>query len=111
MFTDERVRTTLQQRDVRMVDPGSTAGDFAFGCLLSLLGPLGWIIAALMLHDQNRQKVPRATTTRQAMRVPQCRLCRATETLEPLPHPTSGAFGFHAHPHFEQRFREANPVN
>lgn len=109
MFTDQRGRATLLEAQVKMVNAGGTPGSVAFGCLLHLLGPVGWIIGALLLHSQGeKQQVAKTTTSKLSIRIPQCRLCRGVESLEPLQRSAAGRFAFHAHPKFRQRFEEAN---
>ena len=112
MFTDIRTRATLLESQTRMVDAGTSSDAVALGCLLHLLGPIGWIIAALLMHGQkDKKQVAKTTTKKQSIRVPQCRLCRGVETIEPRQRRANGAFAFQVHPKFEQRLAENRAVD
>lgn len=104
MFTDRRVRASLVHEHVRMVEPGSSNSDVALGCLLHLLGPVGWILSAILMHQGSKQEpVSRTTRTRKTVRVPRCRLCHSTESVEPVRHRADGGLAFHVHPRFLER--------
>lgn len=108
MFTDHKVRTSLVQQQQRVVAAGGANSQVvALGCLLHLLGPVGWILAAI-LHggDSKRESTQKTVTVKAKMKVPCCRLCAGQGIPGPVDgNIQSGRFAFEVHPNFQQRLK------
>lgn len=105
MFTDHLVTAKAIQQHQTKVAANESQTDLAVGCLLHLLGPVGWILAALLQGGSSPgQTVEKTVTTRGSIKVPCCRLCAAQKLPKPLQAKISaGQFAFQAHPRFAER--------
>ncbi len=107
MFTHHRVSAKAVEQQRRKVAASETNSKLALGCLLHLLGPMGWILAALLHNGANETSmVEKTVTVRGTIKVPCCRLCAA----QCLPTPeqarmAEGQFAFQAHPRFQERLQ------
>lgn len=111
MFTDVRAKVTVAGQKTELVNAPDPSGLVALGCLLHFLGPIGWLITAIVAASRkdSREKVAKTKVTKHTMRVPQCRLCTGMKRVESVGSGGGGISAFHVHPNFFDRFRADNP--
>jgi hypothetical protein len=107
MFTDHRVTARAVQQQQRSVPVSETNSQLAMGCLLQLLGPVGWILAAILQSGRDSQAMTEKTVTlRGKIRIPCCRLCSGQTAPQPVEADIpAGRYAFDAHFRFVERLR------
>lgn len=111
MFTDVRAKVTVAEQKTELVNAPESSGLVALGCLTHFLGPIGWLITAIVAASQNDSKemVAKTKVTKHTLRVPQCRLCTGMKRVEAAEGARDGIGAFRVHPKFFDRFRAENP--
>jgi hypothetical protein len=111
MFTDVRTRASVVETRTELVDAPDSSGAVALGCLLHLLGPLGWLVGAILAAGARnpQEKIAKTRTVKRKVPVSQCRLCSEMQPAESIGTAGDGSVAFHVHPAFLERFLAANP--
>ena len=113
MFSDSRTKVPLVQQQAVVTDPESSAAHhvaMGLGCLFHIfLGPLGWLLSALMHSRQDKGPVNKIKNIKWTLRLPQCRLCTSAEPVRPVSEPRQGGAMFQVHPVFARRLEQAAP--
>lgn len=111
MFTDVRAKVTVAEQKTELVNAPESSGLVALGCLTHFLGPIGWLITAIVAASQNdsQEMVAKTKVTKHTLRVPQCRLCTGMKRVEAAEGARDGIGAFRVHPNFFDRFRAENP--
>lgn len=107
LYSDNRVA-------VKHVEKTTEVGKYQPGCaMLSLtlfshvfLGPLGWLLAALLEGDPEKEQ-SKTVKKKSKIKITQCSLCHATEPAQVVE--TRGqSFSFLVHPVFRDKLSQAN---
>lgn len=102
MFTDHRVKSKFVYSYQKTVPGGESGTKVALGCLLHLLGPIGWILATIMNGGEG--EVEKTVSKKASIRVPCCRLCAGQRVPEAIDGtPQESRFLFEVHPRFADR--------
>jgi len=109
MFTDQRITVKYATHQQQVVAKGDS-GPLLLGCLLHLLGPIGWIIAMALHSKSDEQKTAlKSVKVKGKIQVPQCALCVSEQRAVPVDGEVrSGQYAFEVHPNFLRRYESAN---
>ena len=109
MFTDHHVAVKYTHNEQRTVSSGEATSKIALGCLLHLLGPIGWIVAMMLAGDEDHANAEKTVSVSGKIKVPQCRLCAGQNKVVAVDgNMTNGSFAFVAHPRFAERLHAVN---
>ena len=108
MFTDQRVNVRHVEFH-QVANAGDSGGVVLIKILSIFLGPIGWLVTAMISNDDPEQT--RTIKRKSKFKISQCQLCAATGRPEVLDSTQSPRrFAFDAHPSFKKRFIEINQV-
>ena len=111
MFTDKRVKTTYVETRLETVE-SDDEGNPWLGCLLFLLGPVGFVIGLLLAATNAARKGGTKTknvSVKANLKVPQCLLCKSERKVEPVDGDLSrNHIAFQAHPRFIRAYQSLN---
>ena len=107
MFTDHRKVVRYAQQQTQVAPGSASTGMATLGCLLHLLGPVGWILALILHSGQNSDETTTKTVTvKSRVKVPLCRLCAGQEQPRPVDgDPVRERYAFEVHPRFAENLR------
>ena len=92
------------EKKQKTVSTGEETTKVALGCLLHLLGPVGWLLAAILHSGESRDNAGQKTVKlKDKIKVPNCRLCNGQTKLDTVDgNAAAGQFAFEVHPRFQE---------
>ncbi|MGI9519535.1 MAG: hypothetical protein ACR2NP_20960 [Pirellulaceae bacterium] len=109
MFTDQLVSVKYTHNEQRAVSSGEATSKIALGCLLHLLGPIGWIVAMMLAGDDKQANGNKTVSVSGKIKVPQCRMCAGQAKVKAVNgNMSNGSFAFEVHPRFAARLQAVN---